>query len=180
MANLQNCLQNCSIYVATYRKYNEGSIFGEWLTLSDYSDYNELYEAMKELHRDEEDPEYMFQDYEFPNFFITQGYISECHISNEIYEIAEKINNSALDFEIIEAYIDCRGSYFQDIEDFLHEVSDSYYGEYNSDENFAQEILEQEGSIPENLPTYIYIDWASTAKHIMYDYSESNGYYFRN
>ncbi|WP_295230346.1 antirestriction protein ArdA [uncultured Chryseobacterium sp.] len=37
MANLQNCLDNCSLYVGAYKKYNEGSIFGEWLNLSDYS-----------------------------------------------------------------------------------------------------------------------------------------------
>ncbi|MNU12579.1 Antirestriction protein (ArdA) [compost metagenome] len=180
MANLQNCLDNCSLYVGSYKKYNEGSIFGEWLNLSDYSDYKELYEAMKELHNDEEDPEFMFQDYEFPKFFINQGLISEHHISKEIYEIAEKINDSDLDFDIIEAYVDCRGSYNQDIQGLLYEVSESYSGEYNSDEDFVQEMLEQDGSIPENLPSYIFIDWERTANNFMYDYSTSNGYYFRN
>jgi hypothetical protein len=34
------------------QKYNEGSIFGEWLQLSNYSDYDELLKAMKELHKD--------------------------------------------------------------------------------------------------------------------------------
>lgn len=180
MANLQNCLDNCSLYVGSYKKYNEGSIFGEWLNLSDYSDYNELYESMKELHNDEEDPEFMFQDYEFPKLFINHGLISECHISKDIYEIAEKINDSGLEFEIIEAYVDCRGNYNKDIQGLLYEVAESYSGEYNSDEDFVQEMLEQDGSIPENLPSYIYIDWEATARHIMYDYSASNGFYFRN
>lgn len=180
MANLQNCLDNCSLYVGTYKKYNEGSIFGEWLNLSDYSDYNELYEAMKELHNDEEDPEFMFQDYEFPKLFINQELISECHISKDIYEIAEKINDSGLEFEIIEAYVDCIGNYCKDTEELLDRVLDSYSGEFNSDEDFTQEMLEQDGSIPENLPSYIFIDWEKTAHNFMFDYSCSNGHYFRN
>ncbi len=45
----------------------------------------------------------MFQDYEFPKFFINHGLISESHISKDIYEIAADINDSGLDFEIIEA-----------------------------------------------------------------------------
>ncbi|WP_295230345.1 hypothetical protein [uncultured Chryseobacterium sp.] len=58
---------------------------------------------MKELHNADENPEFMFQDYEFPKFFINHGLISESHISKDIYEIAADINDSGLDFEIIEA-----------------------------------------------------------------------------
>lgn len=106
--------------------------------------------------------------------------ISEYHLSANIYEIAEQINNSDYDFEIIEAYAECMSYYHKDVEDLLDNLSDSYYGEYSSDEEFAQTTLEQDGSIPENLPSYIYIDWEATARHLMYDYMSSNGYYFRN
>lgn len=180
MANLTNCLDTCSIYVGTYKKYNEGSIYGKWIKLSDYSNYDELLEAMRELHQDEQEPEFMFQDYECGQFFIKQRLISECHLSANIYEIAEQINNSDYDFEVIEAYADCMSYYHKEIEDLLESLSDSYYGEFNSDEDFAQTTLEQDGSIPENLPSYIYIDWETTARNLMYDYMSSNGYYFRN
>lgn len=180
MANLQNCLDNCAVYCGTYAKYNNGSLFGKWFNLSDYDDYDELYQAMKELHKDEEDPEFMYQDFEAPKFFINQGLISESNISSDIYEIAEKINDSGLEFEIIEAYVDCIGNYCKDTEEFLGRVLDSYYGEFNSDEDFTQEMLEQDGSIPENLPSYIFIDWQKTAYNFMFDYSCSNGHYFRN
>ena len=46
-------LSESKIYVGTYAKYNDGSIFGKWLTLSDYADKEEFYEACKELHKDE-------------------------------------------------------------------------------------------------------------------------------
>ncbi|CAI9680572.1 MULTISPECIES: antirestriction protein ArdA [Elizabethkingia] len=180
MANLLNCLDTVSIYVGTYRKYNEGSLFGKWLHLSDYSDYNDLMEAMKELHKDEEAPEFMFQDYECSSFFINQKLLDEGYISTDIYNIALCINNSGLDFKIIEAYMTCVGYYYRDIEDLFESIEDAFMGEYDSDEDFAQHILEEDGIIPENLPSYLYIDWEMTAKHLMCDYSVSNGYYFRN
>lgn len=55
-------LSEARIYVGTYAKYNDGSIEGKWFDLSDFSDKDEFYEACKELHADEEDPEYMFYD----------------------------------------------------------------------------------------------------------------------
>ena len=118
MTNLQNCLDSCSIYVGTYAKYNNGSLYGKWLNLSDYSDYDELLTAMYEQHSDEYDPEFMFQDYENCSFFEKLGLIGESVLSSEIYDIAEQINNSDYNFEIFEAYVDCIGKMdFQSIYD---------------------------------------------------------------
>lgn len=49
-------LKEAKVYVSTYKKYNEGSLNGGWLDLSDYSDKEEFYEACKDLHGDENDP----------------------------------------------------------------------------------------------------------------------------
>lgn len=57
-------LSEARVYVGTYGKYNNGSLFGSWLDLSDYSDKEDFYEACREIHKDEEDAEYMFQDWE--------------------------------------------------------------------------------------------------------------------
>ena len=57
-------LSEAKVYVGTYGKYNNGSLSGAWLDLSDYSDKEEFYEACRELHKDEEDAEYMFQDWD--------------------------------------------------------------------------------------------------------------------
>ena len=56
MTNLRNCLDTASIYVGTYAKYNNGSLFGKWLNLSDYANYDGLLTTMFELHSDESDP----------------------------------------------------------------------------------------------------------------------------
>lgn len=76
MTNLQNCLDNCSVYCGTYHKYNNSSLYGKWLNLSDYSSYEELQEAMRELHKDEHDPEFMLSDYEHCELFERLGLIS--------------------------------------------------------------------------------------------------------
>lgn len=43
-------LSEAKVYVGTYAKYNNGSLFGAWLDLSDYSDKEEFYEACREPH----------------------------------------------------------------------------------------------------------------------------------
>ena len=54
-------LSEARVYVGTYGKYNNGSLFGTWLNLSDYLDKEDFYEACRELHKDEEDAEFMFR-----------------------------------------------------------------------------------------------------------------------
>ncbi len=174
MTKLQNCLDTASIYVGTYAKYNNGSLFGKWLDLADYSDYDELITAMYELHSDEQDPEFMFQDYECP-FLEKMGLLSECYISKDIYEIIEQINDSGHDLEVYEACVDCLGK--MDFQSLYEYVNNFYYGEFNSDEDFVQWLYEDDTF---NIPNWVVIDWSATARSIMFDYFESNGHYFRS
>jgi antirestriction protein len=60
------------------------------------------------------------------------------------------------------------------------DFDEAYQGEYSSDEDFVQELVESCGDIPKDLPSYICIDWQRTSRDVMMDYSESNGHYFRN
>ncbi len=175
MANLQNCLDNCSVYCGTYHKYNNSSLYGKWLNLSDYSNYEELLKTMHELHKDESEPEFMLQDYEHCELFGKLGLIHESFLSPEIYEIAKQINESGYNFEVYEACLDCLGK--MDFQSLCEYVNNFYCGEYSSDEDFVQELYEND--IPFNLPNFVVIDWGSTARNIMYDYFESNGHYFR-
>jgi len=81
--------------------------------------------------------------------------------------------NSHLDIEIFEAANDC-GIDFSNVEE-------AYSGEFNSDEDFAENMAEDLGymdkasSWPHNC-----IDWDKAACELMQDYSTSNNYYFRN
>ena len=67
-----------SVYVGTYKKYNNGSLKGGWLNLADYASYGEFLKACVELHKDERDPEFMIQDSEdFPDGLDSQEWIGE-------------------------------------------------------------------------------------------------------
>lgn len=52
------------VYVGTWKKYNNGSIYGKWLTLNNYSTYDEFLSACRQVHLNEKDPEFMIQDKE--------------------------------------------------------------------------------------------------------------------
>ncbi|MEC3876680.1 antirestriction protein ArdA [Chryseobacterium salviniae] len=176
MTNLRNCLDTASIYVGTYAKYNNSSLYGEWFNLSEYGSYDDLLEAVHELHKDEQDPEFMYQDYENCELFEKLGLIHESFLSPEIYEIAEQINESGYDTEVFEAVLDNLGR--MDFQSVYEYANNFYCGSYPDDETFVQELYEND--IPFNLPNFVVIDWESTSRNIMYDYFESNGHYFRS
>ena len=173
-------MTNVQIYVGTYFKYNNGSIEGAWLDLKDYSNYEELSKAMRELHKDEEDPEFMFQDYECSEIFNDLELISESYISKDIYEVIEAIENSCHEEEVIEAFIYCFGNGCNDIHDVLDKVCEYYCGEFSSDTGFTEQLLEDTSCINKNLPSYVHIDWDRTARDIMMDYTTHNNHYFRS
>ena len=171
-------MKKIEIYVGTYAKYNNGSIAGEWLNLQDYDNIDDLYKAMAKIHSDEEDPEYMIQDICAPNIVTHLGLISECHIDQNIYDIFNSIECSHLSYDIIEAYIYCIGNE-DNFQTLIDNAEEAYAGIYDSDEDFVHDLLEMCGDIPENMPSYIYIDWKKTAECIMQDYVTDNNYYFR-
>lgn len=78
--------------------------------------------------------------------------------------------------EAIKAYIELVGEEYASKKNF----EDSYSGKWESDEEFVQDLLEGTGDIPKDMPSYIHIDWEWTAREIMMDYNEQDGFYFRN
>ena len=58
------------------------------------------------------------------------------------------------------------------------DIEEFYAGEFDSDEEFVKDLLEQVGDLPD-LPHYIYIDWERTAESVMQDYVTDSDHYFR-
>lgn len=85
--------------IGTYAKYNNGSIFGKWFDLSDFTDKDDFMTACAELHKDEEDPEFMFQDWEN----IPDDLICESWLCNNFFEvkITNYINTSQYIYDIV-------------------------------------------------------------------------------
>lgn len=114
------------IYVGTYAKYNDGNLFGKWLDLEDYADHDDFYEACAELHADEEDPEFMFQDWEG----IPSDMISESHVSPECWTLLDAYEK--YDEDAVNAYCYCFGEWNE------NDFNDRYRGEYDSWEHMAE------------------------------------------
>ena len=85
------CDGNPSVYVGTYAKYNEGSLFGMWVDLTTFHDYDDYTEFCEAIHADEKDPEIMLQDYEcFSRDLYNESGIDEDDF-NKIVGLAEAV-----------------------------------------------------------------------------------------
>ena len=170
-------LSEARIYVGTYAKYNEGSIFGKWMDLSDYSGREEFYYACRELHSDEEDPELMFQDWEN----IPSTLIGESWLSDNIFEFMEAISNlSETGQEAFFIWLgnSSRDIASEDIHDLILSFEDDYQGEYKDEEDYAYEVVEQCYDLPEF--AQMYFDNEKFARDLfMGDYWYENGFVFR-
>lgn len=150
------------IYVGTYAKYNNASIEGKWLTLEDYSDKEEFYEACRELHKDEADPEFMFQDFEgFPREFYSESSVPDA--------LFDWLALSEDDRELLERYVDATGN-----DADIDAARDAFHGTADSEAAFAEQTAEDVGDIPKDLPSWIIIDWqASWDCNLCHDYNTS-------
>lgn len=167
-------LSEVKIYVGTYNKYNNGSICGEWLTLGDYNDLEEFYNACKELHADENDPEFMFQDYETPDIF--KDLIGESFIDENIFELAEALEGK--DIDMVTAFISLG---YDLTSENIEKAEEKFLGHYDNDEEMAEEYAEQTGmlyEVPESLRYYF--DFEKFGRDLSMDLQEFDGYYFFN
>lgn len=170
---------NPAVYVGTYAKYNcvygcEKALFGCWLDLTKFADYDEFIAVCRYLHRDEADPEYMAQDYEnFPEEWYTEAFMSREQFEH-IQEFAELDEDER---EAYEAFLDVRCDSHISIDDFR----EAYQGEWDSEEEFARYIVDECGmldNVPESLKDYF--DFERYADDLFrYDYDFQDGYVFR-
>lgn len=164
-----------SVYVGTYAKYNNGSIAGEWINLlDDVTDRDDFYEKIAELHSDEADPEFMFQDWEN----VPHGMISETSINWDYIDGLRRVleeNNE----EWAEAYALFVGDFHDTDEEHFYE---SYCGTADSEEDYAAQLLEETGelnALPQNLRHYF--DYEKFARDLFInDYTFIDGHVFRN
>jgi antirestriction protein len=145
------------IYVGTYAKYNAGSIAGAWLDLSDYSSSEEFWDACKALHKDESDPEFMFQDWEG----IPEGMISESHLSDDVWEWLELDEEDRELLKVYRANVDTEGT--------IEQARDAYRGKADTKADAAYDYWEDSGMLSE-VPEFArsYIDWDSVARDMEY------------
>lgn len=92
-----------------------------------------------------------------------------------ILENMESEGIDAYNLDAVKAYMSLNST--DDLKDF----EEAYQGEYPSDEDFARQLADDIGAVNSNAiwPNNC-IDWEQAGRELMYDYSEEDGYYFRN
>lgn len=162
-----DALDAACIYVGTYRKYNEGSIFGAWIDLEKVYDYEELLKVCSKLHSDEEDPEFMVQD--FQNF--PKDFYYEC-LDEDDFDKIKAYLELGNEKEAYEAYLEATGD--EDISNFR----DRYMGEWDSEEDFAEHIVEECYPEVQNSQLGYYFDYSRYARDLFMDYIYWDGHVF--
>ena len=172
-------MEQIKIYVGTYHKYNCGSIQGAWIDVTEL-DKDEFYSKCKELHKEEEDPEFMFQDWEAID--LLKDFISEGGTDKEFWELKEQIKDlSNEQIEALTAYQNLFGTIdVSDFEDRYFGHFEGFFGDINS--VFGQHMLEEMGEL-EQVPQHLryYIDEEAYGRDLLInDFSEYEGFVFRN
>ena len=134
-------------------------------------------EACRELHKDEEDAEYMFQDWEN----VPEGLIDESWISENFFALRDAVEDLS-DTEQEAFFVWCNYKSHdlgeEDADDLVRDFRDEYQGEYDDEEDFAYEIIEECYDLPEFAKTYF--DYKQFARDLfMCDYWFDDGFVFR-
>ena len=121
-----------ALYCGTYGKYSEGNFSGMWVNLSTFDSYEDFINFCKAIHADEEAQKIMYLDDENIPYSLYSESRGEKGFENilEYCELCDEYNVSAVD-DFLEFYSP---------ED-LDMMNDSYAGVYDSEEDFAEEIV---------------------------------------
>lgn len=153
MSNQENEIK---IYVACLAAYNSGYLHGSWINaLQDPDIIRAEISEMLQASPIPNAEEYAIHDYEgFEGFGL-----SEYEGIDRVAKLAEFISTHG---SIAGKLLDHYGG---DLNEAKTAIEEHYCGRYRSAAEFAEELTEQTGSIPENL--HYYIDYAAMARDLV-------------
>lgn len=164
-----------SVYVGTYKKYANGCLDGDWLDLDDFIDFEDFEQKCKEIHQDEEDPEFMVQDYD-KGFLINEETYQESGISwiEDIFELSHNFRNTKIDEDAFQAFYIAFNHYPEDESEFY----EKYLGEFSSHLELGEYLVDELEclNVPEHLKDYI--DYEKYGREASWDFYEIGDFYF--
>ena len=121
-----------ALYCGTYGKYNSGNLRGMWVDLSTFDYYEEFEAFCFAIHADENDPELMYQDFANMPDCLYHESMGEKGFE-KIMEYCELCDDYSV--EAVDDFLEWSSS------DDLDRMHDAYVGVYDSEEDFAEEIV---------------------------------------
>jgi len=162
------------IYVASLEAYNAGKMVGDWLTPSDYANFESFYTAIQIA--TEYADEVAVHDYdginlsnEYPDF-------------EKLYEFCQALEDSHLDEEVITVYAE---NISEDLDtDLITKAEDYYVGTFDNFQEYADDFADEQLYITDDF-LKSYFDYERYARDLRYDYtvldlSDSNVAIFNN
>ena len=126
------------VFVSTYNKYITGNTKGEWLTLSNYADPQAFYSKCQDIHKDDQDPEFMFIDHDG----VPSSLISESYIDDRVFELL----NMGLEDDEQTAFIEYMSNqnfYWNDLQEAYNSFESAYRGNYDQLQDYTDEEADE-------------------------------------
>lgn len=146
------------IYVACLAAYNAGRLHGAWIDIDETTDADAVREAIGEMLAASPIPgaeEYAIHDHE--------GFGDLIGEYEDIVRVVTLGQAIAQHGEAFAAYASHVGAEYATVEDF----EEAYAGEWSSEEEFAQDLAEQLGTVPEDAAwPASYIDWERATRDL--------------
>ena len=143
------------IYVADLEAYNNGKLVGKWFNLLDYNDADELMEDIQEMLKESGGGEYAVHDIENLPRSMYSEYMGFKDFE-EIYQMIDLAKDKDLPLEVV----------MEVVNDYTESAVDEYNGVYDSEEDFAEQLIDDIGIQSFNNFEY-YLEISDTDRRLM-------------
>lgn len=156
-------MSDLRIYVASLSDYNAGRLHGKWIDVEG-KDADDIYEEVKAMLAASKEPfaeEWAIHDHE------GLGHLSEYDSFERVAAIAEKIGEHG------PAFLGWLDQETRDVDDF-HRFEDQYRGEWESEQAFTMEQVEEIGFA--GVPPQMYVEMGWGEKQAVNVFDALSGY----
>jgi antirestriction protein len=151
------------IYVADLAAYNAGKLHGVWIDLEG-KDKDDIWKEINEMLSDSpasDAEEWAVHDHEGFGKYDLDEY-------PDLDDLVQLVSLAEEHGEIVLDYIEAVG--FKDLRDAGESFEESYAGEWDTEEEFAENLFEDTGDL-EKVPEFLryHIDWEGVARDLFMD-----------
>lgn len=144
------------IYVADLEAYNNGRLSGVWLDLTDYSDADELMDAINDFLKTTGGEEYAIHDYENLPRSMYSEYMGARDFA-ELYEMMDLAKEKDLPLDVV----------MEIVSQFDRSALDEYTGVYDSEQDFAEQLVDDLGGIQNFNDFEYYLEISDTDRRLL-------------
>jgi antirestriction protein len=144
------------IYVADLEAYNNGRLSGVWLDLTDYSDADELMDAINDFLKTTGGEEYAVHDYENLPSSMYSEYMGVRDFE-EIYEMMDLAKENDLPLDVV----------MEVVSQFNSSALNEYTGVYDSEKDFAEQLVDDLGGIQNFHDFEYYLEVSDTDRRLL-------------